>query len=174
MEAIRLVRPAPEHERAAMEYRDEFLLNGDSLDGTAGLRHAESYRAWLSKVRKNELPETVDEGLVDSTTFLAVRESDGALIGFIDVRHRLNGYLTQIGGHIGYSVRASERRKGYAKEMLRQALLYCKTLGLKRVLITCNNDNEASRRTILAHGGVLENTATEDSGQVVERYWIEL
>lgn len=174
MEAIRLVRPAPEHERAVIEYRDEFLRDDDDLAGTAGLRHAESYRAWLEKLRKNEFSETVEEGLVDATTFLALRESDGALVGFIDVRHRLNDYLTLFGGHVGYSVRASERRKGYAKEMLRLALQYCKTLGLKRVLITCNDDNEASRRTILFNGGVMENTATEDSGQVVQRYWIEL
>jgi len=157
-----------------MEYRDDFLSNDDDLAGTAGLSHAECYCAWLQKVYRNELPETVDEGLVDATTFLAIRESDGALIGFIDVRHSLNDFLMQFGGHIGYSVRACERRKGYAKEMFRQALLFCKTLGLKRVLITCNDDNEASRRTILFNGGILENTTTEDSGQVVERYWIEL
>lgn len=173
-EAIRLVRPAPEHERAVMEYRAEFLEDGDSLDGTAGLWHASSYPSWMEKVRSNEFPETVAEGLVEATTFLAVRESDGALLGFIDVRHKLNGYLMQFGGHIGYSVRRAERRKGYAKEMLRQALLYAKTLGLTRVLVTCNDDNEASRRTILAHGGALENTATEEDGQIVERYWIEL
>ncbi|MCE5236081.1 MAG: GNAT family N-acetyltransferase [Clostridiaceae bacterium] len=174
MESIRLVRPAPEHERAVMEYREEFLRDGDSLDGTAGLRHAESYRAWMEKARRNEFSETLDEGLVEATTFLAIRESDGALVGFIDVRHRLNEYLAKFGGHIGYSVRACERKKGYAKEMLFQALAYCKTLGLKRALVTCNDDNEASRRTILAHGGVMENTMTEDNGQVVERYWIEL
>ncbi len=174
METICLVKPAWEHERAVMEYRDEFLRADDDLAGTAGLRHAESYRTWLQRVQKNESPETVDEGLVDATNFLAIRESDGALIGFIDVRHRLNDYLTLFGGHIGYSVRSCERQKGYATEMLRQALVYCKAIGLKRVLITCNDDNEASRRTILANCGVIENIATEDCGQVVERYWIEL
>ncbi len=174
MDTLRLIRPTPEHECAVMEYRDEFLRSGDSLDGTSGLRHAQSYGAWLKNVRENERPETVREGFVDATTFLAVRESDGALVGFIDVRHRLNEYLERFGGHIGYSVRGSERRKGYATEMLRQALVYCKTLGLLRVLVTCNNDNEASRRTILSNGGVFENEMTEDCGQVVQRYWISL
>ena len=174
MGEIRLVRPAREHERAVMEYRAEFLRDGDSLDGTAGLRHAESYLSWMEKVLKNEFPETVCEGLVEATTFLALRESDGALIGFIDVRHRLNDYLMQFGGHIGYSVRACERQKGYATEMLRQALLYAKTLGLRKVLVTCNNDNEASRRTILSNGGVLESEVVEECGQIVQRYWIAL
>lgn len=174
MGEIRLVRPAREHERAVMEYRAEFLRDGDSLDGTAGLRHAESYLSWMEKVLKNEFPETVCEGLVEATTFLALRESDGALIGFIDVRHRLNDYLMQFGGHIGCSVRACERQKGYATEMLHQALLYAKTLGLRKVLVTCNNDNEASRRTILSNGGVLENEVVEECGQIVQRYWITL
>ncbi len=174
MEPIRLVRPAPEHERAVMEYRAEFLRDGDSLDGTAGLRNAESYLSWMEKVLKNEFPETVSEGLVEATTFLALRENDGALIGFIDVRHRLNDYLMQFGGHIGYSVRACERQKGYATEMLRQALIYAKTLGLMKVLVTCNNDNEASRRTILSNGGIFENEVVEECGQVVQRYWVTL
>lgn len=174
MDAIRLVRPAPEHERAVMEYRAEFLRDDDDLAGTAGLRHAESYGVWMQAVLGDEFEETVREGLVQATTFLALCESDEALIGFIQMRHRLNDYLTRFGGHIGYSVRRCERQKGYAKEMLRQALAYAKGLGLSRVLITCNDDNEASQRTILAHGGALEDTSVEDDGQVVERYWIEL
>ena len=174
MGEIRLVRPEPEHERAVMEYRAEFLRDGDDLAGTAGLRNKESYLAWMNAVLADEFSETVRQGLVEATTFLALRESDGALIGFIQVRHRLNDYLTQFGGHIGYSVRSSERQKGYATEMLRQALLYAKTLGLMKALVTCNNDNEASRRTIVSNGGVLENEVVEECGQVVQRYWIAL
>ena len=174
MGEIRLVRPAREHERAVMEYRAEFLRDGDDLAGTAGLRSQENYPVWMNAILGDEFPETVREGLVEATTFLALRESDEALIGFIQVRHRLNAYLTQFGGHIGYSVRACERQKGYATEMLRQALLYAKTLGLRKVLVTCNNDNEASRRTILSNGGVLESEVVEECGQIVQRYWIAL
>ena len=94
----------------------------------------------------------------------------------LQVRHTLNDYLRQFGGHIGYSVRPCERRKGYGKEQLRLALDFCKgTLGLDRVLITCKTENEASRRTILSAGGVYENTLHEPGqGIDLERYWITL
>lgn len=92
----------------------------------------------------------------------------------IDIRPRLNNQLLFTGGHIGYSVRKSERRKGYAKEMLRQALLLCRDeWRLDRCLLTCNAENIASGRTIEANGGVLENTVA-DGARMVKRYWIEL
>ena len=105
---------------------------------------------------------------------MTVRESDGRLVGMVNVRHYFNDYLEQFGGHIGYSVRPSERRKGCAKEQLRLALSFCReTLGLDRVLITCYTSNEGSRRTILSAGGVYENTVHEPDRNVdLERYWI--
>ena len=110
---------------------------------------------------------------MQSTQFICKRASDGRMLGTLQVRHTLNEYLLHFGGHIGYSVRPDERRKGYASWMLRKALAYCRTLGLERVLITCDADNEASRRTIIKCGGVYENTEPHD-GEAVERYWIEL
>ena len=94
----------------------------------------------------------------------------------IQVRHYFNDYLEKYAGHIGYSTRPGERRKGYAKEMLRLALEFCKeTLGLDKVLISCYDDNEASRRTILANGGVYESTVHEpDHDRTLERYWITI
>jgi len=86
------------------------------------------------------------------------------------------GFFLQYGGHIGYSVRKSERNKGYAKEELRQALIYCKdVLHIGRVLLTCNNDNFASQKTILSQRGKKENEVLiKDENCVVERYWIDL
>ena len=91
------------------------------------------------------------------------------------VRHRLNEYLAQYAGHIGYSVRPDERRKGVAKWMLRESLDYCRALGLEKVMVACLPDNEGSRRTILANGGVYERTVFEpDDGELLEQYWITL
>ncbi|SFD11454.1 GNAT family N-acetyltransferase [Butyrivibrio sp. YAB3001] len=94
----------------------------------------------------------------------------------IDIRHELSEYLYNFGGNIGYSIRPSERRKGYAKEMLRLALPYCRDdLGLSKVMISCITGNEGSRKTIIANGGIYENTLHEpDEGIDLERYWISL
>ena len=95
------------------------------------------------------------------------------LVGMIDIRHRLNDYLAQFGGHIGYSVRRSQRQKGCATRMLQLGLDYARSLNLERVLITCDKNNSASAATILSQNGILENEVVEDD-HLVQRYWIAL
>jgi len=95
--------------------------------------------------------------------FLAIREEDKKLVGVINIRHTLNEYLYNYGGHIGYSVRKIERRKGYAKEMLKIALEECTKLEIEKVLITCDADNIASAKTIKSSGGILENEVPNDT-----------
>ncbi len=112
---------------------------------------------------------------VPSPQFLYIRSSDRHLVGMIQLRHRFNGFLEKFGGHIGYSVRPSERRKGYATKMLGDCLPHCRALGLQSVLVTCLEDNEASRKTILANGGIYESTIFEPEEKVrLQRYWIAL
>lgn len=173
MNRLRLVLPNMEYKSEIMNYKIEFINNGDSMDGTAGLRNAENFEEWYSAFCDNMREETVSEGFVPATTFLAISTDDGRLIGMIDVRHRLNDYLLKFGGHIGYSVRKSERQKGYATEMLALALKECMKLNIKRVLITCDKDNIASTKTVVNNGGVLENEIPEENG-ITQRYWIDL
>ncbi len=93
----------------------------------------------------------------------------------LQIRHRLNEYLENYSGHIGYCVRPSERRRGVAKQMLALALPYCRQLGLKRIMVACQPHNEGSRRTILANGGVYARTVHEPDAEIdLEQYWIEL
>lgn len=92
---------------------------------------------------------------------------DDEVIGFLNLRHTLNDFLLEEGGHIGYSVRPSARRRGHASAALGLALREAAGLGIDRVLVTCDEDNEPSRRTIEANGGVQEDVR---SGK--RRYWI--
>lgn len=169
---LRLIFPGEAYKNQIMDYKEEFLTHGDSMDGTAGLRDAGTFEDWFAAWQDNRTEETVREGLVPATTFLAVDEED-RLVGMIDIRHRLNEHLLNFGGHIGYSVRKSQRRRGYATEMLALGLEKCRELGLDRVLVTCYTDNAASARTIRKNGGVLENEVQVD-GETVQRYWIAL
>ena len=175
MDTIKLLLPAEGFLGQAWDYRRECEAADSDMDGCGPIDTSESARQWLADTRAYADPATVPEGKVQATQFLAVRASDGRLVGMLQVRHYFNEYLEKYAGHIGYSVRPSERRKGYAKEMLRLALPYCKSIGLDRVLIACEPGNPASRRTILANGGVYECTVHEPGEDLdLERYWIGL
>lgn len=175
MEKLKLVCPSKEYCNEVLGYKDEFVSNQETIHGSAGLEKSGDFLEWLENVRLNSCKETVKAGLVPSSTFICVRESDNRMVGIIDIRHCLNDYLEKFGGHIGYSIRKSERQQGYAKEMLRLALNYCRdTLQLDKVLITCDDDNIASASTMLANGAVLENKLIKEDGVVSRRYWIVL
>jgi predicted acetyltransferase len=108
------------------------------------------------------------------TTASIIAVCNGKIVGLIDIRHTLNQFLREYGGNIGYSVRPSERNKGYATEILKQGLEYCKTIHLKKVMLACNKDNKASSRTIEKCGGVLEREFIYLDGKTIQVYWIVL
>ena len=173
---MKLIEPTMEYEKQIQQYRQEFLDLGDSMDGTSSLRHFDNSAEWIEKCEKGKYTENVEPGYAPSTQFIFVREDDEKIVGMLDIRHFFTPYLEKFAGNIGYSVAPSERRKGYATKMLKAALPECRKLGLKKVLITCNDDNEGSRKTILNNGGVYESTVYEDEREhgYLERYWIDL
>lgn len=173
MDEIKLIIPERIHEMEVMDYKAEFEKYGENVDGSGMLGLSKTFDEWYQMLKDNECEETVREGYVPADTYLAMRVSDGRIVGTISIRLRLNDYLASYGGHIGYSVRRSERQKGYAKEMLRLALLKCKEKKICNVLITCDKENIASSKTILANGGILENEVPEGD-RITQRYWISV
>ena len=175
MEECILIRPTNEYATQIVEYRQEFLDARDSMDGTGPLRRFENPDEYIKTCAEYEDPEKIPSHLVPATQFFFVRKSDNKLVGMIQVRHRFNDFLEKYAGHIGYSVRPSERRKGYAKEMLGMALSFCREIGIDKVMITCIDGNIGSEKTILANGGVYEYTIHEpNENENLKRFWITL
>ena len=173
MDKIILVKPDLSYADEIIKYKEESLAESPIINGSAGLDRFSSIEDWLEELKKRSCEDTVPKGLVPSSTYLGVREKDNYIVGMIDIRHYMNEYLTQVGGHIGYGVRKTERNKGYAKQMLKLALEKCKELKIKKVLITCDEDNIASEKVILSANAKLEDIRNVD-GENKKRFWIEL
>lgn len=166
---LQLVVPTLSHQQEAWDYRGEYFdFDEDHINGSGGLSRYDHYEPWLEKITAARTAS--QRNWVDCSTYFAF--VDNKIVGTIQIRHCLNDSLFNAGGHIGYSVRPTQRRKGYATKMLSLALEKCYMLGIERVLITCDKGNIASMKTIMKHGGVFENEFIEENGNIIERYWI--
>lgn len=175
MDKCILIKPDISFKNDIQAFRQEMLNDESSKYETGPFKRMDNIEEWLEFNKKCENKETVPENWVTYEQYIYVREMDNKIVGMIQFRHYLNEYLEKYVGHIGYSVRPNERRKGYAKMMLADCLSICKLKGLEKILIMCIEENEASRRTILANGGVYESTIlSESNGLHLERYWMHL
>ena len=170
-----LVEPCEEYAEQIAEYKQAFLDADSSMDGCGPLRRCEDSLTYISECRKYTSQETLPDGWVLTTQFFYIRKADNRLVGMIQVRHYFNDWLSRFGGHIGYSIKPDERRKGYATSMLKAVLPYCKEIGLDKILISCIDNNVGSEKTILNNGGVYESTVNEpDRKRNLKRFWITL
>ena len=170
---IHLREPDEGDREQVMAYREEFLAINSRMDGTSALDQYPDFDAWLANIRTLKDPSTTPAGFVPATQYLALDEQEH-LVGMTNLRHRLNDYLLTYGGHIGYSVRPSERKNGYASQMLRLTLEKARERGISKVRICCDHYNIASAKTIQSNGGVLEDEMFDSSdGMLTQRYWIE-
>lgn len=172
---VRLIKITKDYHAQLSEMIEEWQADPDYIQGNRSpwaifrndYHDFEEYAAHL------EIHEPANGMVPDSVFFLLDVDRD-RLLGAVNIRHSLNEYLLRSGGHIGDGIRPSERRKGYATEMIRLALIECKKLGIDRVLMICDKDNIASAKSILKNGGVLESEFVDEDGKTEQRYWIEL
>ncbi|MGP9527245.1 GNAT family N-acetyltransferase [Glutamicibacter sp. AOP5-A2-18] len=188
MAQIELRKPSPELHASFMQSTAEW--NGVDQDG-ASVFFAEKYgwdladrtdfEHWVQLLNDLAKPDfTPLPGFVSQSTLWVVE--NGEYLGAVSLRHELgNDYLLEVGGHIGYGIRPSARRRGLAKFALAGSLEQARALGLSKVLITCSDSNIGSARTIESSGGVLESLKPlSEVGpkfgvqEAVRRYWINL
>ena len=179
MDKLKLILPTEEYLGQVEEYKANFLLNKSSFDGTSSLK-TDDVKIWLKKCNDHRKGINLPEGYVSATQYICIREKDNKLVGMLQIRHSLNEFLLNYGGHIGDSIAVNERGKGYGKEILRLGLEKCREMGIYKILVTCKDTNIASRKCILANGGKLEDKRlindpqNKDYGVALERYWIDL
>ena len=174
MEEFIFIRPTKEYEQQAFDYIQEFKDYNSNINGVGGLRrYIGDYDGWLKHLEEDR-SRTMDDDRVPGETFMLIRKSDNKLIGLANIRLRLDDHLLMYGGHIGYGIRPTERKKGYASYQLYCALNFCQEIGLERVLVTCDKNNLGSAKTIQNSFGVLENEVIDDNGEVLQRYWIDV
>ena len=169
---IELVRPTKEMKEAAIDFKNEFLEQGEhEINGSELLDKMDSYEDWLQSVENNTSVETVNPNWVITDTFFALDKS-GRIVGIIDLRHTMNEFLKDY-GNSGYSVRPSERRKGYAAKMLKQIKSIAKKAGMEKLYLATFQDNVGSVKTIKHNGGIWERSFVAE-GKAADMYIIKL
>ena len=173
MERLFYERPTLERKDDAIDYINEHLKYNSNINGVGSLdKYLDNYEGWLVKLEEDKNRQPTEER-VPGETFFLVRESDNKIVGMVNIRWTLNKRLRESGGHIGYGIRPTERRKGYNKINLYLALEYCQNHGIDRVMLTCDKENVASSKTMLALGAKFEKEQIYD-GDLEENYWIDI
>jgi predicted acetyltransferase len=164
-----------------IEMYDEYMMSEliPGIDRFEGIRDFEkieklSFNDWIDDLEKNKYEKNLPESYSPHTLYLAINDNN-KIVGAIGIRWKQVPVLMAFGGLIGYSVRPSQRGKGYASEMLKLALDKFKNTNIENILITCKDFNIASKKVIEKNGGIFENTySNDDDGYTYLRYWIKI
>ena len=166
---IKLVKLSKEYKNQLFEMMDEWsLITTNDSPWAIFKNDYHDFDYYLENLER----KVAEGGYVPDSTFFALDIERNIFVGAVNIRHYLSEYLLKHGGHIGDGVRPSERRKGFATEIIRLALEECKKLGIDRVLMVCNKNNIGSSKSIINNGGVLENEIYD--GEIMQRYWIDI
>ncbi|MBR2704734.1 MAG: GNAT family N-acetyltransferase [Clostridia bacterium] len=155
-EKFKLVTPTIKYKRKAIKYIKEHNKYNSRINGSGLLyEYINDYESWLKKLdyERNIVKDNV---FVPNETYFLVRENDDRIIGMVNLRTELNERVKNSYGSIGYGIRPKERRKGYNKINLYLTLLECQRRGIKNVVLSCEKDNIASSKSMLALGAVFD------------------
>lgn len=179
MERFYFEIPSLERKEDIIDYLNEFVEYKSDINGTGSLNKIFDGYTFEQALERNlnlsneEYAHSINKA--PSKTFLLIRENDNKVIGTINVRWNLPELLLRIGGHIGYSIRPTERKKGYAKIQLYMGLIEANKMGLDKVMLSCYIDNLGSNKTIKALGGVFEKIENDyEKNKMVNNYWIDV
>jgi predicted acetyltransferase len=168
-QVLRLRAATVADEQQARQAHEELAAEG--FDFLLDRQEGEPWPAYLDRMDKVARGVDLPPGWVPATFLVAVAEDQ--LVGRVSIRHELNEFLAELGGHIGYAVRPAFRRRGYATGILRRALQVAQRVGIERALVTCDDDNVGSVKVIENCGGVLDSVAPGHDGTPARRrYWI--
>ncbi len=176
MEKFYFEEPNINRKEEALTYINEFYEYNSEINGVGGLhRYLDDYEGWLKKLEEDYI-RIPSEEKVPARTYFLIRESDNLIIGMINIRLALNEKLKKFGGHIGYSIRPTERGNGYSKINLYLGLKVCQEYGIEVVIMDADKDNFASWRTIESLGGinVKEYFDNENTHCIVKDYEINV
>lgn len=168
-----LIKPTIELKSEYLSFYQEWLESGEDMIPWVISKDPSDFEEMLQSLWDAEKGENLPEHWVPDSTFWLVNE-DRKVIGAVNIRHRLTEQLYNCGGHIGYGIRPSERKKGYATRLLALSLEKAKELGIQKVLVVCDKGNVGSEKTIVNNAGMPDTDFIEEDGNIVKRFWIEL
>ncbi len=170
---VLLIKPTIELKDPYINFYEEWKASGEKMVPWVIAKDPTDFEEMLQSMIDSENGENLPEGWVPDSTFWLVDENY-TVLGAVNIRHQLTDYLFNCGGHIGYGIRPSERKKGYATQMLALSLEKIKKLGIQKALVVCDAWNMASEKVIINNGGIRDNDYVEKDGNVIRRYWIEV
>jgi predicted acetyltransferase len=170
---VYLTRPTLEFKSEYLSFYQEWKESGEDMIPWVISKDPSNFQGMIQFLFDSEEGKNLPANWVPDSTFWLVNENN-KVIGAVNIRHRLTDMLFNCGGHIGYGIRPSERRKGYATRLLSLSLEKAKELGIQKVLVVCDKSNIGSKKTILNNGGVQDMDYIEEDGNIVKRFWKEL